>query len=207
MHAHVSGELGDITRRLHYWSTGNRDAENELFEIVFPSLQRLAQYFIKRERDGQTLEPAELVNQIYFRLAAAKRRTWQNRQHFFALAARAMRQYLIDCARARCNKEFISLEETGDSIAAGFADLELLLSVSWLLNELAKTNPDWRKLVELKYSLGLNDQETAEAMRIKLRTMQRMCSDARQWLSERAGVAKVPLPSRRKGKTAPNASY
>ena len=92
MHSHVSEESGDITQRLHQWSTGNRDAENELFDAVFPDLRRLAQYFIKRERDGQTLEPAELVNQIYFRLAAAKNRNWQKRRHFFALAARAMRQ-------------------------------------------------------------------------------------------------------------------
>jgi RNA polymerase sigma factor (TIGR02999 family) len=207
MHSHVSGESGDITRRLHHWSTGNRAAENELFDVVFPALQRLAQYLIMRERDEHALEPAELVNQIYFRLAAAKNRNWQNRRHFFALAARAMRQYLIDRARARRNKEFIPLEDSGDSIAAGFTDLELLLSVSWLLNQLGKANPDWGKLIELKYSLGLNDQETAEAMQIKLRTMQRICSDARQWLSERAGVARVPLPSRRKAEPAPNASY
>ena len=192
MHSHISGELGDITRRLHHWSTGNRDAENELFEVVFPTLRRLAQYLMMQERDEHALEPAELVNQIYFRLAAAKNRNWQNRQHFFALAARAMRQYLIDRARARRNKEFISLEDCGDSIAAGFTDLELLLSVSWLLDQLGKANPDWGKVVELKYSLGLNDQETAEAMGIRLRTVQRMCSDARQWLSERAGVVTGP---------------
>jgi RNA polymerase sigma factor (TIGR02999 family) len=207
MHPHVSGESGDITRRLNHWSTGDRDAENELFDVVFPTLRRLAQYLMMRERDQHTLEPAELVNQIYFRLAAAKNRRWQNRQHFFALAARAMRQYLIDRARTRRNKEFISLEDTGDTIATGFTDLELLLTVNWLLNQLAKANPEWHKLLALKYSLGLNDQETAQAMRIRLRTMQRMCSDARRWLSERAGVVTPPLHSRRKGKTAPNASY
>jgi RNA polymerase sigma factor (TIGR02999 family) len=217
MHSHVSGELGDITRRLHHWSIGNHDAENELFEVAFPTLQRLAQFFIKGERHGRTLEPEELVNQIYFRLAAAKNRTWQNRKHFFALAARAMRQHLIDRARARRNKEFISLEEIGESITAGFADLELLLSVSSLLNELAQKNPDWRKLVELKYSLGLNDRQTAEAMHIRLRTMQRMCSDARQWLFDRAGHrdnAVAPRPVRlknqvlfQKGKTLPHSSY
>jgi RNA polymerase sigma factor (TIGR02999 family) len=207
MQSNVSNESGDITRRLHHWSAGNRDAENELFDVVFPTLRHLAQYLMMRERGEHALEPAELVNQIYFRLAAAKNRNWQNRQHFYALAARAMRQYLIDRARARRNKEFISLEDIGDSIAAGFNDLELLLSVTWLLNDLRKANPNWSKLVELKYSLGLNDQQTAEAMRIRLRTMQRMCSEARQWLSERAGVVTVPLHTRRKGKTAPNASY
>jgi RNA polymerase sigma-70 factor, ECF subfamily len=189
MHSHVSGEFGDITQRLHNWSTGNREAENELFEAVFPALRRLAQYLMKGERDGHSLEPAELVNQIYFRLAAAKRRDWQNRRHFFAVAARAMRQQLIDCARARGNKEFVPLEEAGDIAALDSADLELLFFVRWLLDQLRAVSPDWRELVELKYFFGLTDKQTAEAMRIRLRTMQRMCTDARQWLSERADPA------------------
>jgi hypothetical protein len=100
-----------------------------------------------------------------------------------------------------------SYEDTGVSSAAGLTDWGLLLSVTWLLNQPGKAYLDWGKLVELKYSLGLNDQETAEAMRIRLRTMQRRCSGARQWLSERAGVARMPLHSRLRGKTAPNASY
>lgn len=113
MHSHVPGESGDITRRLHHWSTGNRDAENELFDVVFPTLRRLAQYLMTRERGEHTLEPADLVNQIYFRLAAAKNRNWQNRQHFFALAARAMRQYLIDRARgATKNLSHLRISET-----------------------------------------------------------------------------------------------
>jgi RNA polymerase sigma factor (TIGR02999 family) len=178
-------DFGDITQRLHNWSTGNRDAENELFEAVFPNLRRLAQYLMKGERYRHFLEPAELVNQIYFRLAAAKRRTWQNRKHFFAVAARAMRQYLIDYARARGDREFVSIEEFGDAIVSASTDLELLILVECLLEQLQATNRNWWKLVELKYLRGLTDEEAAAAMRIRLRTVQRMCADARQWLCER----------------------
>jgi RNA polymerase sigma factor (TIGR02999 family) len=197
MQSYVSGELEDITQRLNNWSSGDHGAENELFEAVFPSLRRLAQCFINRERDGYALEPAELVNQIYFRLAAARTRNWQNRQHFFALAARAMRQHLIDRARARGSNQFVSLEAAEESIAFD-SDLELLYFVGWLLDQLAAVRPDWRELVELKYSRGFTDQEAAEAMRISLRSMQRMCSDARGWLSERADPAGTRRTRRRR---------
>jgi RNA polymerase sigma factor (TIGR02999 family) len=183
MRMNILKDSGDITQRLHRWSTGNRDAENELFEAVLPDLRRLAQYLMKGERDGYPLEPAELVNQIYFRLAAAKERTWQNRQHFFAVAARAMRQYLIDLARARGDKKFASIEAGGDSIASVSVDLELSIFVGCLLDQLRATNRNWWQLVELKYFRGLTDRETAETMRISLRTMQRMCADAQLWLS------------------------
>ena len=69
----LHNDFGDITRRLHNWNAGDRDAENELFEAVFLMLQRLAHYVMKGERDSHLLEPVELVNQVYFRLAAARK--------------------------------------------------------------------------------------------------------------------------------------
>lgn len=186
MNTHVSENFGDITQRLHRWSTGNSDAENQLFEAVFPNLHRLAHYLMRGERRGHPLEPAELVNQVYFRLAATRNRVWHDRQHFFAIAARAMRQYLIDCARARRHEEFVAVEENEQCLAWLSNDLELLVSVGCLLEQLADANPDWCLLVRLKYFLGLTDEESAETMGIKLRTLQRMWADARQWLLERA---------------------
>jgi RNA polymerase sigma factor (TIGR02999 family) len=191
-------DSGDITQRLHNWSTGNRDAENALFEAVLPDLRRLAQYLMKGERDGYPLEPAELVNQIYFRLAAAKKRTWQNRRHFFAVAARAMRQYLIDCARARGDKKFVSIEAIGDASVP--ADLELLIFMGCLLDQLGTTNRNWLQVVELKYFRGLTDKETAQVMRISLRTMQRMSADAQLWLAERARPEGVIRSRRRRAR-------
>ena len=203
MHTHISRELGDITLCLHKWSTGNRDAENELFEAVLPKLRCLARYLMKGERNGHALEPAELVNQIYLRLAASKKRIWRDRHHFFAVAARAMRWYLVDYARARRNAEFIQLEEGGDGGRCDSNDLELLVSVGCLLDQLADSNPNWYMVVKLKYFFGLTDEETAEKMGIKLRRMQRMWADARQWLFERADLDRMRRSQRRCGTKRP----
>ena len=92
---------GNITLLLARWREGSRSAENELFALVLPNLQRLAHHLMKGERKGHTLQTTELVDQAYFRMVAAKDRDWRSRQHFFAIAGRAMRRYLIDYARGR----------------------------------------------------------------------------------------------------------
>jgi|SRR5580700_746468 RNA polymerase sigma-70 factor (ECF subfamily) len=178
-------EMGDITLLLHQWQQGSPEAENQLFEMVVPDLRRLAHYLMKGERRDHSLQPTELVNQIYVRLVAAKNRDWQNRRHFFAIAARAMRRYLIDHARGRPNAEFIAIEGMENFLPADNAKVELAITVDRLLTELAASNPDWCNLVEVKYFLGLTDEEAADVLGIKLRTMQRMWRDARQWLFER----------------------
>src|SRR6187551_1583182 len=98
--------MGDVTQLLQQWREGSREAEAELFELVLPNLRRLAHYLMKGERKGHSLQPTELVDQIYFRLVAARDRDWRNRQHFFAIAGRAMRRHLIDHARGRPDAEF-----------------------------------------------------------------------------------------------------
>jgi RNA polymerase sigma-70 factor (ECF subfamily) len=176
---------GDITLLLNEWRHGSREAEDHLFALVLPDLRRLAHHFMKGERKGHTLEPTELVDQIYFRLIAAKDRDWQSRQHFFAIAARAMRRYLIDHARGRPNADFVALDVIEDFFPAGGAKVDLALTVDGLLNQLAEINAKWCQVVEMKFFLGLTDEEAAEALGVKLRTMQRMWRDARQWLFER----------------------
>jgi RNA polymerase sigma factor (TIGR02999 family) len=177
-------ETGDITHLLRRWRAGSRDAENELFTLVLPNLRRLAHYLMKGERKGHTLQPTELVDQVYVRLVAAKDRDWQNRQHFFAIAARAMRRYLIDHARARPDAEFVALEGIENFVPIDSAKLDVAVTVDRLLEQLAEAKPDWCTLVELKYFLGLTDEEAAEMLGLKVRTMQRMWRDARQWLFE-----------------------
>ena len=159
-------------------------AENELFALVLPELRRLAQYLMKGERKGHTLQPTELVDQIYIRLAAAKDRDWGNRQHFFAIAARAMRRYLIDHARGRPNADFVAIEGIENLLPASSAQLDLAVTIDRLLEQLAETKPELCTLVEVKYFLGLTDEEAAEMLGLKIRTMQRMWRDARQWLFE-----------------------
>src|SRR5262245_34968905 len=177
--------MADITQLLHRWREGSREAENELFVLVLPKLRGLARYLMKGERKGHSLQPTELVDQIYLKLVAAKDRDWRNRSHFFAIAARAMRRYLIDHARGRPDAEFVTIEGVRDLSQEGAADLDLAITVDRLLDELEDAHPAWCRLVEVKYFLGLTDEEAADALGIKLRTMQRMWRDARQWLFER----------------------
>ena len=177
-------EMGDITQLLLKWREGSREAENELFALVLPKLRRLAHYLMKGERKGHSMQPTELVDQIYIRLVNAKDQDWRNRGHFFAIAARAMRRYLIDHARGRPDAQFVALEGLQDFLPADTAEMDMAITVDRLLEQLAETNPDWCRLVEVKYFLGLSDEEAASALGMKVRTMQRMWRDARQWLFE-----------------------
>jgi len=172
----------DITQLLHRWREGSSEAENELFALVLPHLRRLARYLMMGERKGHSLQPTELVNQIYIRLVQAKDRDWQNRAHFFAIAGRAMRRYLIDHARKRGDAKFVPLDGMKDFLPADSAKLELAITIDRLLDRLAETNPEWCRLVEVKYFLGLTDEEAADALGMNIRKMQRMWFDARQWL-------------------------
>lgn len=185
----MSETAGDITKLLHQWRDGNREAENELFALVLPNLRRLARHFIQKERRDHTLQATELVNTIYFRMVAAKDRDWQSRKHFFAIAARVMRRYLIDHARGRPKAKFVALEGFEEILPASSVKLDQAIAIDRLLDDLAKTEPEWSMLVEMKYFLGLTDEEAAEAMRLKLRTMQRMWRDARKWLFTRVETA------------------
>jgi RNA polymerase sigma factor (TIGR02999 family) len=171
----------DITTLLHEWREGSSEAENELFAIVMPDLRRLAHYLMRGERKGHTLQPTELVDQIYFRLVSAKDRDWESRRHFFAIAGRAMRRHLIDHARRRCAPQ-VSIDDIEDLLPEDTGKLDLAISVDSLLDQLAATRPEWATLVEVKFFLGLTDEEAADALRIKLRTLQRMWLEARKWL-------------------------
>ena len=174
--------MGDITHLLNQWRAGSREAENELFELVLPNLRRFAHYLMHRERKDHSMQATELVDEIYFRMVAAKERDWQSRKHFFAIAARAMRRYLIDHARGRPSGEFVALEGFENILPADSGKIDLAITVDRLLDELAETKPEWSMLVEMKFFLGLTDEEAAEAMGLKLRTMQRSWTDARKWL-------------------------
>src|SRR5262245_29157988 len=115
----------DITELLQRWRDGSRDAENDLFALVLPNLRRLAHYLMKGERKGHTMQATELVNQVYIKLVAAKDRDWRSRKHFFAIAARAMRRYLIDHARGRPRNEFVVLSGLEDMLPADTAKVGL----------------------------------------------------------------------------------
>ena len=182
---HLEQPTGEITLLLRQWREGSREAENQLFTLVMPSLRRFAHFLMQRERRDHSLQATELVDEVYFRMIAARDRDWQNRKHFYAIAARAMRRYLIDHARGRPSAEFTALEGFENILPADSGKVDLAITVDRLLDELAETKPEWSTLVEMKFFLGLTDEETADAMGVKLRTMQRGWSDARRWLFTR----------------------
>ncbi len=176
---------GDVTTLLRAWSSGDRSVEERLFSLVLPDLHKLAQYMMGGERQDHSLQATALMNEAYFRLVNARERDWENRRHFFAIAARAMRRLLIDHARGRPKGAKLPIEGLEEMLRGRDAQLETAVAINSLLDELDGKHPDWCSVVELKFFAGLTDDETAEALGIPLRTMQRQFSDARRWLYQK----------------------
>jgi RNA polymerase sigma-70 factor, ECF subfamily len=185
----VLEQNGDITELLRKWRSGDRAAENQLFELVLPHLKRRARALLVTERRLQPLQATELVNDVYTALVRAKDRDWQDRAHFFAIAARAMRWHLVDLGRKIKDREFVSLDGLDSVLTQRCADLNLAMDVDKLLDELAATHPDWCVVVEVKCFLGFSDHEAAEALGMPLRTLQRLWHQAREWLFDRTNQA------------------
>src|ERR1051326_9604998 len=101
----IAGSVGtkpnEITRLLQQWRAGDRDAESHLFELLMPDLRKLADRYFRNERKDHTLQPTALIHEAFLRLVRTKNIEWNDRHHFFAIAATIMRRYLIDYARAR----------------------------------------------------------------------------------------------------------
>ena len=176
---------GEITKLLHAWSAGDRTVEDRLFRLVLPDLRNLAQCLMRRERREHTLEAGALLNEAYVRLLAGRERDWESRRHFYAVAARIMRRLLIDHARSRTKAEVLPLDSTRELGQSPSAQLDVAIAVDRLLEELQQVHPSWCQIVEFKYFVGLTDEETAAALGIPLRTVQRQYSDARRWLYEK----------------------
>ena len=176
---------GEITQLLHAWSAGDRSVEERLFSVVLPELRSMARSLMRGERQDHTLEPSALLNEAYLRLLAGRARDWESRRHFFAVAARIMRHLLVDHARARTKSERLPLDGGQDLSRKAGDQLEEAIAIDRLLDQLQTCHPEWCSIVELKYFMGLTDEETAEVLGLRLRTMQRQFGDARRWLFER----------------------
>jgi RNA polymerase sigma factor (TIGR02999 family) len=179
--------MDEVTKLLQQWRAGSREAETKLFELLVPELRRIARSLLKGGGRDHTLQPTALVNELYIRLVAAKNQNWTNRGAFFRYAAKAMRSLLIDHWRRHPRTGLLPLGNLSDRVLSPKATRELVLAVDLLLDEMERDHPDWCAVVEMKFFLGLNNDEVAEAMGISLRTAERMWHDARFWLFERLG--------------------
>ena len=179
---------GEITLLLHRWREGDPQAEPALFEALMPDLRKIAGCCFRGESPGHTLQPTALVNEAFLRLARAKNIDWRDRGHFFAIAARIMRRLLIDHARGRPSVQFLPMDGFPERVIGQRTPLEMAITIDTLLDELDKVSRRQRAVVELKFFLGLTDEEAAEALNLTLHTFQREWYRARRWLFERMGA-------------------
>jgi RNA polymerase sigma factor (TIGR02999 family) len=151
---------------------------------VYQELRRLAGAYMRRERPGQTLQATALVHEAYLRLAGAGR-PWTDRNHFLGIAARSMRQILVERARARgARKRWAGLERVAltDAVAGGAADDAMLPALDEALARLEQIDPEQARIIELRYFAGLGIEEAAAALAMSPATLKRRWALARAWL-------------------------
>jgi len=157
---------------------------DDLTPVVYRELRKIAAGYIRRERPGQTLQATALVHEAYLRLAGAGT-PWTDQKHFVGIAARSMRQILVERARARgAHKRWAGLNRvTLTASLAAAADPETMLpAIDEALERLEKIDPEQAKIVELRYFMGLGIEETADALGISPATLKRRWALARAWL-------------------------
>jgi RNA polymerase sigma factor (TIGR02999 family) len=173
------------TRLLIDWSNGNRNAAAGLMPLVYDELRRLARGYLQRERADHTLQATGLVHEAYLKLVDQTTTTWQNRAHFFGVAARVMRRILVDHARQHraekrggewCKVEF------DEALAPAVSRSIDVIALDDALKELVELNPQHSQIVELRFFGGLTIEEVAEVLEVSPRTVQREWRMARAWL-------------------------
>jgi RNA polymerase sigma factor (TIGR02999 family) len=175
----------DITQLLIAWNSGDRTARDELMPLVYDELRRLARAYLRRERPNHTLQPTALVHEAYLRLVDQSQVNWQNRSHFFGIAARLMRQILINHAEARhAAKRGGSAERLSLSAVDRFADKQEIdmIALNEALKNLECVDPIQCHIVELRFFGGLTIEEVAEVTGVSPATVKREWSTARAWL-------------------------
>jgi RNA polymerase sigma factor (TIGR02999 family) len=182
-------EKGAITHRLDDWLQGDDSAFDELVPMVYEDLRRIARQQLARLRPGQQLNTTALVNESYEKLQRGQEPDLEGRQHFFAVAACAMRQIIVDHARRMVSEKRSGIEVSLDlDRIPGSSEehADQILMVEQLLTRLHDINPDLVRLVECRYFAGYTQRETASILGISLRTMQRHWRQTSIWLRELA---------------------
>lgn len=180
-------EKKDVTVLLHRFREGDTGAADELLPLVYRELRKLAAAKMKNERADHTLQPTALVHEVYLRLAGGAEVDWQNRAHFFAVAAQQMRRVMVDHARADKAEK-----RGGDAVVISLDDFngvtlprdESLIALDDALLRLAQELPRPAKVIELRYFGGLTEPETAAVLGIGVSTLKRDWEFARAWLAK-----------------------
>jgi RNA polymerase sigma factor (TIGR02999 family) len=178
-------DILETTRLLKAWSEGDETALERLVPLVDAEMRRLAHHYMRQERAGHILQTTALVNEAWVRLINWQGVSWQNRAHFIGMAAQLMRRVLVDEARRRRAQRY-----GGDAVHVSLTNAEGiaqekgtdLVALDDALNELATFDERLSKIVELRFFGGLSLEETAEAMKISTRAVQREWSLAQAWL-------------------------
>jgi len=182
-----------VTQLLQQWSQGREDALERLLPEIYAELRRLAASYLRGERRDHTLQPTALVHEAYIKLVDQRAVHWQNRAHFFGIAAQAMRRILVDYARTRAaakrgaGRRPVPLDDALD--VGAMPDLDLL-ALDEALVRLAAIDAQQGRVVELRFFGGLTMDETAEALRISPATVGREWALAKAWLF--AELARTP---------------
>ena len=176
---------GSVTQLLVKWGSGDRAALDELMPLVYDELRKLASSYLRRRSGDNTLQATALVHEAYVRLAGQSTISMEHRAQFFGLAAKVMRDILVDHARKR-----LASKRGGDHLRLSLSQVDRLwrspevdlLALDSALQELAETNPQHSRVVELRFFGGLTIEETASAMSLSHATTERYWSFARAWL-------------------------
>jgi RNA polymerase sigma factor (TIGR02999 family) len=175
----------EVTQLLVDWGNGDQSALEELIPLVYDELRRLAGRYMGRESQGHTLQASALVNEAYLRLIDQKNVQWQNRAHFFGVAAQLMRRILVDHARSRLRAkrgggaQMVSLAEQ----AAISNEVAEVIALDAALDKLADMDPRKSQIVEMKFFGGLTTEEAAEVLKVTSRTVEREWRKAKAWLN------------------------
>jgi RNA polymerase sigma factor (TIGR02999 family) len=181
----MDASRSEVTRLLKDWSNGRQDVLDKLLPQIYAELRRLASSYLRRERPDHTLQATALVHEAFIRLIDQRAVRWQNRAHFFGIAAQAMRRILVDHARAHSAEKRgsgerpVSLDEVVALVGAPSVDL---LALDEALTRLTAIDPQQSRVVELRFFGGLTIEETAEVMDVSPATVGREWTLAKAWL-------------------------
>ena len=175
----------EVTQLLIDWSNGDKAALDKLMPLIHEELRRLAHHYMNRERADHTLQTTALVNEAYLRLVNRKEVQWQNRTHFFAIAATLMRNILVDHARSHAYAKRgggAAKTELDEAMVVSQERAMEVLALDEVLKQLAVFDPQQSQVVELRFFGGLTIEETADVLDLSPATIKREWKTARAWL-------------------------